>query len=507
MEAAEDRSLTIDADRCRAACAVLTNPRRRIEAELAWFPGTSPNTASRALLAKSLDELDDFPLAGVARINACIAVAAHVSAPSKDQLIRLMDTITTDAEDISSDLLIREINEDREIAGFPAITSVDIVDNALIDRRQEWRRAIADMLAATPSLILVEALNNLVDLVQNQGRFPRLLHEVIDDYALRAQPFIKLELEAAEKVTAKARSLAGSRPDALEPLISALTELLDTWEKVTRPIQLSATSRGRADEESESLALDIRSLSIDLYNEHKLLEISQRISTLLDARFQAIPRIASRVAQDIAALEDLAAQRQQRHEDLAYTANIGLIGQSQLSIDGFGMSWNGEHYPLETITHARWGAVRRSVNGVPTGTDYLIAWGDLRRTAVVTFRNGKIFEAFTNRQWKAIAEQILTRIVDTLAEGRTIQFGNAVIGNDTVVLKRNKFFSQEDVTIPWSEMSVSSHDGSLILHGPSGSRTSCNLSYRNVNNVHFLELIIRTAFKKGRTRLSEAFVD
>jgi hypothetical protein len=39
VEAAEERSLTLDADVCARARADLTNPRNRLSAELAWLPG------------------------------------------------------------------------------------------------------------------------------------------------------------------------------------------------------------------------------------------------------------------------------------------------------------------------------------------------------------------------------------------------------------------------------------------------------------------------------------
>lgn len=505
MEAAEDRSLMIDAEKCQDARAVLTNPRRRIDAELAWFPGVSPGAASRAMSARSIDALAELPLGGVAKINAYLAVGAVSGPLSKDQLVRLLDAITTEAEGVSIDALLRDINEDREVAGFPPFSSMDALDQALAERRQEWRRAIADIFASTPSLLMAEALYDLVDSMLADERFPRLLHELIDDYSLRAQPFIKTELESAQRAIAKIRSLAASRPDALEPLIAVLEKLLSTWEQITRPIQVSATLLGRTDEDSEGLAFAVRSVSIDMFNDHQLLDQSRRVLLLVASNFQAIPRVADKLAEDAAALDDIAGQRQQREDEIAYAADIGTFNKSRLSIDTSGLSWKGEHYPLHSVAFARWGAISRSVNGIPTGTDYLIAWGDGRRTATVEFRNGKIFEAFTNRLWKAIGEHRLTAIVETLRSGRTIRFGNAVIGNDTVVLKRKKMFGEEDAEFSWSEVTVLTRDGSFEIQGPTGSKASSALSYRDINDVHFLEVIIRKAFSEGRVRLSEVF--
>lgn len=505
MEAAEDRSLMIDAEKCQDARAVLTNPRRRIDAELAWFPSISPGTASRALSARTIDDLDELPLGGVAKINAYLLVGAVAGPLSKHQLARLLDTVLTEADSISVEALLRDINEDREVAGFPPFNSRDAFDHALAERRQEWRRAIADILAATPSFVMVETLYDLVDSMLAEERFPRLLHDVIDDYALRAQPFFKVELEAAERAITKMRSLAVSRPDALDPLIAALGELLATWEQFTRPIQISATLLGRTDDDSEGLAFAVRRLSIDLFNEHQQFDLSKRVSLLVASNFQAIPRVADKIAEDATAFDDLADQRQRRDDEIAYAADIGRFEKSRLSVDTSGLSWKGEHYPLHSVSFARWGAISRSVNGIPTGTDYLIAWGDGRRTATVEFRNGKIFEAFTIRLWKAIGEYRLKAIIETLRSGRTIRFGTAVIGDKSVVLKRKKMFGEEDAEFSWSEVTVLTRDGSFVIEGPSGSKASSALSYRDVNDVHFLEVIIRKAFSDGRTHLSDAF--
>ena len=153
----------------------------------------------------------------------------------------------------------------------------------------------------------------------------------------------------------------------------------------------------------------------------------------------------------------------------------------------------------------RWGGLRRSVNGIPTGTNYLIVWRDGRRIANVDFQNAAIFEEFTSRIWNTVGNQILSATVDTLRTGTKLRFGSALVGNTSVVLKRKKLFGEEDVEFPWSDVTVSTADGSFIISGPNGSKASAALSYCDVENVHFLEALIRHAFKNGVVTLSNAF--
>ena len=45
VELADEKALVLDADLCQKARADLTNPRARLSAEIAWFPGVSPARA------------------------------------------------------------------------------------------------------------------------------------------------------------------------------------------------------------------------------------------------------------------------------------------------------------------------------------------------------------------------------------------------------------------------------------------------------------------------------
>lgn len=504
MEAAEERSLIADPELCQHARAILTNPRRRLEAELGWFPGTSPKVAENAISA-TVHQVLEMPLGGLPKANALVMAASGWTAQTVVELSDFLDALTSAADDLDIDQILREVNEDREIAGFPSVNSTDVVAESLRDRRQNWRRAAMATLERAPTAEMAEAMFMLVDKVAEEQRFPRFLHELIDDYALRAQPFMAREIAGAERIVAKARELAGTRPDALPPLIEALKELLETWDELTHPVQISATLRGQRDEDSENLAFSVRSLSIDLFNDHDLLDESQQISGLVGSSFSALPRVASKIAEDTQALENLSDQAAQQEAELAYAADIGTFGKSRLAIDKFGVEWRGKRTALTAVRGVRWGAIKKSVNGIPTGTDYLIAWRDGASTTTAEFKSGAIFEAFVPRLWQAVGFRLMNEMAEALDAGGELKFGSMTVRNDTVVLTRRKMFSSEPLEFSWGDVSVRSADGAFIVDGPKGSKASETMSYREVDNIHFFEALVRQAFKNGRVRLSEAF--
>lgn len=505
MEAADDQSLYHDPEACQHARATLTNPRRRVEAEFAWFPGVAPGTAMKAVEASSIGEVENLPLSGLAMANALIMAASKMPPSSTSDLRQFIENVVAAVDEAQLDQVIREINEDREIAGLPAIANEQIADDAFQSRQHAWRRSVITALDRAPTAEMAEALYILVKDAADAHIFPRFLHEIIDDYALRAQPFMAKEVATAERLIEKARTLAGNRPDALPPIFAAIAELLNTWEELTYPVQMSATLRGRKDRDSENLAFMIRDLSIDLFNKHNLINESRHISELVGSSFSALPQVAGAIAKDGSDLADLETQASAREAEISYAADVGKIFKTRLAISPSGLEWKGKITPLEDVRSVRWGGVNNSVNGISTGTEYLISWYDGIQTTTVEFGNSRIFEAFIGCLWKALMEQIVSGILSHLRSGRELHAGNAVLKDTSVILRRKKFFGDEPAEYDWGDVTVTTYSGSFIINGPQGSKASAALSYRDVDNVHFIEMVVRYAFSKGITRLSDSF--
>ena len=505
MEAAETQSLFHDAEACQQARATLTNPRRRVEAEFGWFPGVAPGMAQKAFEAARYNEILDLPLTGLAKANGVAYAALKSPPPKTEDLHQFLKELTSAADDARLDRIVIEINEDRQIAGIPPITNEEVAADAFKARQLVWRRAALDVLNRAPSAQMAEAMYNVVKQASATGQFPRALHEVIDDYALRASPFILKELQAANALVDKARELAASRPDALVPILDAIGVLLETWEELTFPIHMSAKIRGSRHDESEELAYLVRGLSIDLFNQHGLTQESKKLSEMLERSFSVLPEIAQVLAKDAKTLDEIQQDADAREAEIAYAANIGKITKTRLAISSAGLEWKGRTTPLEDVKYVRWGGVRKSINGIPTGTDYLIAWNDGRRLTTVEFSNQIIFDAFVQRLFKALADSIVSDILTSLRAGHSISVGNAIIKDSSVILRRRKFFSEEPAEYSWSDVSILSQDGSFVIEGPNRSKALASMSYREDNNVHFIEMLVRFAFSKGITQLTKAF--
>jgi hypothetical protein len=200
-------------------------------------------------------------------------------------------------------------------------------------------------------------------------------------------------------------------------------------------------------------------------------------------------------------------QKNEWAREITYRAEIGVMFKDTLSISPDGLAWKKQRYPLSAITRVRWGGVNHSVNGVPTGSTYTLAFGDNRSEAVVELKKEATYSAFLEKLWLAVGIRLLTELLETLKSGTEVRFGEATFRDDSVTLIKHKFFGpNESINSSWEQVRIWSEDGSFYLGIKDDKKTYVGLSYIHVPNVHVLEQAIRMAFKKpGMRRLSDVF--
>lgn len=518
VELAEERSLEIDHELCQKARSDLTNPRNRLSVEVAWLPGVSPARAKTLLdqlLRDPLSIRGETGLPDLAFANLLGAAFESInSADSAKDVAEFIEQMADHVEYLTPEDAYRDINEDRSISGFPEVGSVDQVEAELIERRRYYKNAIKSALDRMQPASLVEAMTIAVDSATVGGEIhgPALIDDLVDSYALESQEFLRREAENAEKLLKAARSSIGSGEGAITPYIVKLEGVVRSWNKVARPVQLSSKARGLDHDASKELAYSIRSLAIDLFNDHDMLATSRRLTALLEDQFSDIPDLAERVSADSETLGEIAErrqaedqERQQWEEEITFSAEVGVVFKATLAISPRGISWKDKTYPLDSITRVRWGGVRNSVNGIPTGTDYTVAFGDNRSEQVVQIKREWVYTKFTDRLWRAVGVKIMTGMLNSLKAGQEVRVGDAVIRDDSIVLIKHKLLSSnEQVRVLWGQTHIWSADGSFYIGAKDDKKAYAGMSYISTPNAHVVEQIIRVAFKKpGLVRLSQ----
>jgi hypothetical protein len=291
------------------------------------------------------------------------------------------------------------------------------------------------------------------------------------------------------------------------------------WDRFAQPIQLSTKARGIEHEASVTLAYEIRSLAIDLFNKHDQINPSKKLTKLLGEIFSELPEFAERVEQDADTLSDLQskrikgeAQAKAREAEwarsISFSAEVGIVFKDVLSISKNGIEWKGKKYPLETITAVRGGAIRNSVNGIPTGTDYEIAFATRSGTTSISLRKEATYSGFIEALWRAVCVRLMIEMSEALAAGNSLSFGNMTVEDTCVTLTRHKFLgANEKIRLAWSDVHVWSANGEFVISSKNDKKLHGSGSYKDHWNIHLFDHVVRASLKKGAKKISAYFID
>ena len=122
MELAEEKSLLADEDIIASASSTLTNPRKRLGAEIAWLPGVGPKRASElvAMLEARPEEIPEQEgVPSLARANLLVGgLKSKSQSISKEELPEWIVGIAEAYDDVQPDEALSLINEEREVSDF-----------------------------------------------------------------------------------------------------------------------------------------------------------------------------------------------------------------------------------------------------------------------------------------------------------------------------------------------------------------------------------------------------
>lgn len=517
VEMAEERALHLDHDTCHKARSDLTNPKARLSAEMAWMPGVAPRMAEK--LAKTLLEdpeslWSDENLPELAHANLMASAFELIDeGTDAESIAEFIRDFAWVVEAIDPDAVLRDINEDRAISGFPVIKGIEAIEEELVERRKAYRSSLKNLLDSMDSNKLVKAMTDAVSMATDNGEDhgPVLIGELADAYEVETQGFLQKESENISKLVESARKAAPRGQSAVSQILGKLEKVARNWDRVAQPIQLSAKSRGIQHQPSREIAYELRSLGIDLNNEHDMLEQAHRMTRLLQDLFAELPEVVERLGEDAEVIEGLRRQAREQEanlaqwaHDISFKAEVGVMFKDELSIGPEGIRWKGSKFPLDSITKVRWGGVRHSVNGVPTGTTYTIGFGGSRSVNAIELRKESTYSGFLEALWKAVCVRLMFSIVEQLEAGQSMNFGDITVEDGAVTLTKHNFIvSNERVRLGWHDVHVWSGNGNFIVGSKNDQKTYGSTSYIENWNSHLLEHIIRAGFKKGVSRLSD----
>jgi hypothetical protein len=415
-------------------------------------------------------------------------------------------------EEVEALSLLVQINEDRAVAGFPAVASDDVLASELVERRRFFKTVLRDKLDQMATESLVAAVTNALEVVTAKGtrQAPVLLDDLVDSYEVETKQFLDKEAATADQLIATIRKAAADKapPAKIDAQVADLEHVIRNWRRVAQPIHLSRMARGLEHSDSVQLGRAVRSLAVDLFNEHDLLAVSERLSKLLNEVFVEVPKVRDTVEKDLSDLRDIRTRRDESSkqteearrkwaQDIYFEVELGLLFKKKLQISEHGIYYGNLGLKLDQVTVARWGGTRHWVNGMPTGTTYEVAFGNEQFCPIVKLPNERTFVAVTAKLWRAVGIEIIDRMLKTIKDGGYLTFPRVNIGDEGIGLTP---YRKERTYFPWSEVSIGTGPGYFAVGPRSERHRQVELSYLTVNNVHFLEAILQTFFRDPKAR-------
>jgi len=507
VEAAEDKALELDFEKYSKARDALINPRLRLHEELRWLPGLSPKRALEAT-QKDYDYLGQRESIGVSPFASFNLLAFETSKRTENTRERTADILSAMSdvfEEIDPERIASEVNEDRAIAQFPAVTIKDVED-ALSPL---WRERAADALSLVGQLdtdTIIQLMRAFAEEVSVDGiivpnEFVCILYE---QYEIEAQRFLEPEAQNIQRLC-NAILDSGHSETALAPFANELEALVRRWDEVAQPFQLIALAKGLDHEPSRELANALRGFSVSLHNDKNQSHLAKEVSDLCAEVFAELPNIGETFEEDRATLDDVIAARARSVEEeetfaseMLYEAEVGTFLKQRISVSAQQINWKNDSIKLDEIIGARWGATKEQYT-----TSFSIVLTSPKKVLFISFSgHAEVFQAVISRIWRSVGVRLLLEMLTQLSSGKRFRIGNVTFDDTTVTLPETKVFGAKLLNYNWEDVESRTYNGALQLLSYD-AKASASLSYTDVNNAHVLRRILEMRLEREVAALSD----
>ena len=304
MALANDRRLEGDEAAIREARIVLTTPRKRLAAEIAWLPGLEEDEIRRALAAKN--EHPSALLPTLARANLMADWLMEADSWTVSGLAAWQIAALAAAHDrIRADKVTTAVNESRLAAGVPMASQQDVVEE-LRDRGNHFRDAMERCLDGLAFKRMVEVVTVVVHRATLGGsrHAPQLIDSLIDSY---------YERKVREKMAAKRHEIGklvsqvrGRTGVDVASIVAQLERAVVAWDVMAQPTQVSLASRGMSHSPSDEIMREVRTLAVELFNKHGLLEVARSLTNTLRGVFAEMEPITEILDKDVSTFDGIA---------------------------------------------------------------------------------------------------------------------------------------------------------------------------------------------------------
>lgn len=278
------------------ARSLLSNPQKRISAEIRWFPGIS-DAEERKLKA---DLLQRKPLLGIfandlVHMNALIY---NLSCEKDDQMIIVLAQIDRLYQNISLEDVRMWINATRQKAHITPIQNTEILHTEWNEVRNDVRSAVHSVVKEMRRERYTRFANELAKQTFGRKDFGVILEDFFSTYQLDMNAFI---IEKQEKISQIIQRVSDS-PN--EENIKELEMEIQPFSSVIRPVAMMQEAKGIDDSAGAfGIYRKVYDLSVDFYKADKDV-YALLLLQLLKRAFSYIKWIKKQLEHDIPIVQE-----------------------------------------------------------------------------------------------------------------------------------------------------------------------------------------------------------
>ena len=291
---AEEAALLDDPDRVSQCRATLTNPAKRLDAELRFLPGvrTDEIEAICSALKKDPASVVNWPaekLSGIARSNVMIAAVSSIDLSTSAKAPSLIPLIWDAAKSFDQQTIEQieaQINQSRTAARFPSVKDTARMSDIMQDIRREYLKNITTSFDSLRTAEVIDVLIKELSLAESERAkssgsvIPALLEDLMNSYEIAAQVFINKEKETADRLISEipqgCKEMEMTSGSVM--LLQQLQELVQKWVTVIGILDRFHLLKGESYEPTRSLFVHIRQLAVKLSNEYQCFQASKGIT-------------------------------------------------------------------------------------------------------------------------------------------------------------------------------------------------------------------------------------
>jgi hypothetical protein len=522
LDIADTKGLVGDPEDASRALADLTNPRKRLAAEVSWIPGVSAAQADNMLsMLKSppflLSSARALPPQGMARANLLASGLVRLDkddrTPSSVAVWIMEISFAFENEDPETLMMI--VNEERVVSGFPQVTDLSAVRGEVNERRRYFRSVITSVLNEMKDRERLETIMKVVRSSTADGakQPPEVVYDMVDLYEVESKSIIAKQEQGLRFLMARIGDAAERRQGDTDiaNLIGGILTDFRSWRQVTEPTHICARLRGLKSSRDMLMntASELEARLVALGKSIPAASFADGLRHVFADEWEALEKPEEPETGDAARQEPrglsaprLAARPEPRAE-IFFETDVELILKESIKISSEWIEWQGRRWDLSAITRMRWGRIPDAGGDARSVASYRVFWGDDVGFASLDFINGRTFERLVRGLWRAVGQKLLYRLLLGLREGNSYRFGTVLANDWGIELKRHASPGGEKVFCKWNELVIKDEPGVFRLGKNDGESLWIDFKYIDEDNINLLENAVRMRIKRGGDKLSD----